>query len=178
MIEFASNHEMDISSQTYEVKVINQSGIEEAAEDNGGVMRDSLTEFWDTFYMQLCIGNEYKLPVLRHDMTAPLWKSVAKIIRLGWEKENIFPVKLAPPFIEQCLFGEGDCPQFRRFSMPKVLKSEGSQFRRISSPKINTIIICVHLNQLSLLCDTSPYRLQVCIENIRRCSQIHIILNI
>ena len=29
----------------------------------------------------------------------------------------------------------GDCPQFRRFSIPKVLKSEGSQFRRFSNPK-------------------------------------------
>ena len=26
--------------------------------------------------------------------------------------------------------------QFRRFSIPKVLKSEGSQFRRFSSPKV------------------------------------------
>ena len=80
------------------------------------------------------------------------------------------------PTIPKVLNSEG--PQVRRFSIPKVLKSEGSQVRRVSSPKINTIIICVHLNQLSLLCDNSPYRLHVCIENIRRCSQIHIILNI
>ena len=32
---------------------------------------------------------------------------------------------------------EGGCmSQFRRFSIPKVLKSEGSQFRRFSSPKV------------------------------------------
>ena len=30
----------------------------------------------------------------------------------------------------------GDCPQFRRFSIPKVLNSEGSQIRRFSSPKV------------------------------------------
>lgn len=49
--------------------MLRENGTPEVAEDNGGVMRDSLTEFWDTFYLQFTEGNECKVPVLRHDMT-------------------------------------------------------------------------------------------------------------
>ena len=39
--------------------------------------------------------------------------------------------------VNYCIpYVNGDCPQFRRFSIPKVLKSEGSQFRRFSNPKV------------------------------------------
>ena len=39
------------------VTMILPNGKEEAGEDNGGVMRDMLSEFWQTFYDNLC---EYK----------------------------------------------------------------------------------------------------------------------
>ncbi|KAJ8299371.1 hypothetical protein KUTeg_023431 [Tegillarca granosa] len=54
----------------YKIKMIGSNGIEEAAEDNGGVMRDALTEFYES-----------------------------------WKQEQVFPVQLAKPFMQQCLFG-------------------------------------------------------------------------
>ena len=44
--------------------------MEERAEDNGGVLRDSLTEFWETFYMRYCIGKECRYQLF--DMTCPV----------------------------------------------------------------------------------------------------------
>ena len=32
--------------------MLKEDGTPEAAENNGGVMQDALTEFWDTFYLQ------------------------------------------------------------------------------------------------------------------------------
>ena len=87
---------------TYEFKVINPYGREEQAEDGGGVMRDVLTEFWETFY-DSCKGSLVKVPVIRHDMPESRWDAVARVITLGYTQEKIFPVLLAKPFIESCL---------------------------------------------------------------------------
>ena len=39
-------------------------------------------------------------------MPSETWKAVANIIVLGWKQEGLFPMKIAPPFIQQCLFGD------------------------------------------------------------------------
>ena len=106
LITFARKEPMDLKHNKYEVKVIRADGMEEPAEDNGGVLRDSLTEFWETFYMRYCIGKECKVPVIRHDMPSEMWKAFVNIIVLEWEQGGLFPVKIAPPFIQQCLFGD------------------------------------------------------------------------
>lgn len=69
LIEYFSNDTLQSNhSSTFEIKMLRENGTPEVAEDNGGVMRDSLTEFWDTFYLQFTEGNEYKVPVLRNDI--------------------------------------------------------------------------------------------------------------
>ncbi|OWF36924.1 hypothetical protein KP79_PYT02640 [Mizuhopecten yessoensis] len=68
-------------------------------------MRGALTEFWETFYLQYTEGNIYKVPVLRHDMTDEQWKAVAAVIRMGFIQEGVFPIKLAPSFMQQATFG-------------------------------------------------------------------------
>ena len=81
------------------------------------------------------------------------FKSAVKHRQLGYGYPRGQTVHLAE--------ATGDCPQFRRFSIPKVLNSEGSQVRRFSSPKINTLIICVFFYHVSILCDTGPSRICV-----------------
>ena len=94
------------SSLKYEVKMLQEDGTPELAEDNGGVIRDALTEFWDTFYLQYTVGNSFKIPCVRHDMSESHWKAVAMVILMGYKQEGIFPIKLAPPFMKYALFGE------------------------------------------------------------------------
>ena len=72
-------------------------------------MRDALSEFWETFYLQYTEGNTYKVPVLRHDMTDIKWKAVAAIIKIGFQQEEVHPIKLAPPFMQQAIFGTCNC---------------------------------------------------------------------
>lgn len=106
LIDFFSQANIPSHSSTvFEINMLKEDGTPEAAEDNGGVMRDSLTEFWDTFYLQYTEGNTYKVPVLRHDMTDVQWKSVASVIRMGFYQEKVFPIKLAPSFMQQAIFG-------------------------------------------------------------------------
>jgi hypothetical protein len=90
---------------TFEMKMLKEDGTEELAEDNGGVMRDALSEFWETFYLQFTEGNLYKVPVIRHDMTEAHWRAVAIVIRLGFLQENVFPIRMAPAFMQQAIFG-------------------------------------------------------------------------
>ena len=94
-------------SVTYEVKMLKEDGSSELAEDNGGVMQDALTEFWDTFYLQYTVGNNFKVPWIRHDMSESHWQSVAMVLVMGFKQEGIFPIKLAHGI---CSFGRTTNP--------------------------------------------------------------------
>lgn len=41
--------------------------------DDGGVMRDVLSQFWDDFYEQCTMGNDFKMPYLRQDFGKAEW---------------------------------------------------------------------------------------------------------
>ncbi|XP_033736059.1 uncharacterized protein LOC117324357 [Pecten maximus] len=86
--------------------MLKENGTPEIAEDNGGVLRDALSEFWDTFYLQYTEDNSYKVPVIRHDMTEIQWRAIAKVIRMGYVQEGMFPIKLAPSFMQQAIFSQ------------------------------------------------------------------------
>ena len=106
LIDFFSKEENQSNClTTYEIKMLKEDGSPEAAEDSGGVTRDALTEFWETFYLQYTEGNTYKVPVLRHDMTEVKWKAVATVIKIGFSQEGVYPIKMAPSFMQQAIFG-------------------------------------------------------------------------
>ncbi|OWF36793.1 hypothetical protein KP79_PYT02860 [Mizuhopecten yessoensis] len=104
LIAFFSHDQSNNSK--FEIKMLKEDGTQEIAEDNGGVMRDALSEFWDTFYLQYTEGNSYKVSVIRHDMTGTQWRAVAKVIKMGYGQEGVFPIKLAPSFMQQAIFGQ------------------------------------------------------------------------
>nr|XP_020470855.1 uncharacterized protein LOC109968716 [Monopterus albus] len=86
-------------------KVILPDGRLEMAVDDGGVLRDVLSEFWNDFYEQCTMGNSFKVPYLRHDFGKQEWESIGRIIKFGWQKERYLPVKLSPVLLEQAVFG-------------------------------------------------------------------------
>jgi len=88
-----------------EVKLLLPNGQFEMGHDFGGVFRDCLSEFWQEFYDQCTLGNNFKVPFLRHDFGKEKWESVARIILFGWKKEKYLPIKLAPVILEQAIQG-------------------------------------------------------------------------
>ncbi|CAM4735478.1 unnamed protein product [Leuciscus chuanchicus] len=87
------------------MKVILPDGRLENAVDEGGVLRDVLSEFWHDFYEQCTLGNSFKVPYLRHDFGQQQWESIGRIISFGWQREKYLPVKIAPVMLEQAAHG-------------------------------------------------------------------------
>lgn len=87
------------------IQVILPDGRLEKAVDEGGVLRDVLSEFWQDFYEQCTLGNDFKVPYLRHDFGQNQWESIGRIIAFGWQKEKYLPVKIAPVILEQAAIG-------------------------------------------------------------------------
>lgn len=100
-------HFLDESVLGCEIKIqlIAPDGKLERGYDEGGVVRDCLSEFWNDFYEQCTMGSSFKVPFLRHDFGQVHWESVGRIIAFGWQKEKYLPVKLAPVILEQATFG-------------------------------------------------------------------------
>ena len=88
------------------ITMILPDGQEEGASDDGGVTRDCLSEFWQSFYERCTLGRSCKVPCLRHDFGVQQWQAVGKILSFGWRQESYFPIEIAMPFFEQCLFDE------------------------------------------------------------------------
>ena len=89
-----------------EVSMKLPNGKTEEGEDSGGVLRDALSEYWETFHKKCTRGNLVRIPVIRHDMT-PYWKEIAKVLVLGYKLTGYFPIYLCQPFLEVCLSSEG-----------------------------------------------------------------------
>ena len=85
--------------------VILPNGDAERADDFGGVMRDVITEFWEQFYESCTVGYNLKIPILRHDFQQDDWAAVARVIAIGWTLQKMLPVRLAPSFLNCCLYG-------------------------------------------------------------------------
>lgn len=85
------------------IEMILPNGTSEQAEDMGGVLRDTISEFFTTFYEICTMGAAFKVPCLRHDLQKEEWSAVGKIILESYETEKYFPIKIAPTFIKDCM---------------------------------------------------------------------------
>lgn len=89
--------EMDI-----EVEMVEENGKVEAAEDTGGVLRDTLSEYWTTFHIKCTNQSEMCVPVIRHDMR-DTWSTCVKVMCWGYKLCGYFPIFLSKPFVCHCL---------------------------------------------------------------------------
>ncbi|XP_054260143.1 uncharacterized protein LOC128984800 [Macrosteles quadrilineatus] len=80
------------------------NGQPERALDTGGVLRDCLGEFWTSFYDQFTEGTTLKVPIITQEFKEEQWTAIAKIIKMGWEQEKYFPIKIVPTLFEQCFY--------------------------------------------------------------------------
>lgn len=124
------------------VEMYLSNGSKKSALEAGDVFRDALTEVWNSFYEICTSGTNLKIPVLRENFNKAKWEAVAEILLIGWKQMQSFPIKIAPAFIEKCIFAqiytdltetfllvisesEKGCNQifFRKILMKAILKS-------------------------------------------------------
>ena len=90
----------------FDIEMLLPNGKIELAEDNGGVMRDALCEFWSEFYEKCTDGERMKVPIISANRKEEHWTSYAKILVLGYKQENYLPVQLAPCFMRSAISGD------------------------------------------------------------------------
>jgi hypothetical protein len=104
--DFFMNQQFDMRRQTLQIKMILPNGETEIAEDSGGVLRDCLSEYWNSFYTNRTTGNQLKVPVLLHTVNGSRWSAVGKIIAIGYYFEKYYPSQLASCFLEYSVNGD------------------------------------------------------------------------
>ena len=90
--------------------MVNTFGKEEWGVDNGSVLRDALSAFWCSFYDSCTIGEDERVPAIRHDFKEAEWEATARILVKGYKEVKFFPVKLSKAFIFATLFEEKQLP--------------------------------------------------------------------
>lgn len=123
--EFIMTHELVF-------KRILPNGTTEVAVDEGGVARDCITEFWESFFDHCCTGSEFRVPFLRHDFMEEEWKAIARVIFFGFTRHGYIPIKIAPTLLEIAIFGKPisslantflfTLPQYQREIVQKALQ--------------------------------------------------------
>lgn len=87
------------------IELIHPNGLPEKGVDTGGVLRDTLSEFWTTMYEICTVGTDIKVPCINHNFKEEQWRAIAKVFYMGWINTQYLPIKLALPIVEQILFG-------------------------------------------------------------------------
>ncbi|KAB0804069.1 hypothetical protein PPYR_01039 [Photinus pyralis] len=93
----------NISFKNMQIEMVLPNGKTELAEDLGGVLRDTISEFFNTFYETCTMGTELKVPCLRHDFQKEEWSAIGHIIKESFVSEKYFPIRIAPAFFKSSL---------------------------------------------------------------------------
>ena len=134
------NHFVDDTNlhKVVDVKMIDPRGVEEKGEGVGFV-RDAFSLFWHDVYNSYMLGEDERVPSIRHDVSQEKWQAIARILLKGYTQERYFPIKISKVFLCSCLFGEetvtGDT-YFDSF-MKYVSKTEAHLIERILSDSLS-----------------------------------------
>ena len=101
LLAFAVQSTLNIATDHLTVCIKDEKG-----EDSGGVLRDCLVEFWQSFYNRFTVGNQGKVPVTVHTLQEREWQGIAHIIILGFKQERYFPIQLSKIWMKKCMFPE------------------------------------------------------------------------
>ena len=102
-----------------EVIAIDCRGIDELGKGIG-VLRDILSLFWKEVYKSLFIGENERIPFVRHDYQRDEWEAVARILVKGYLSCQYLPLLLSPTFLAYLFWGESV------ITSPMLLKSLGN----------------------------------------------------
>lgn len=94
-----------IVNKFLKIKMINDHGYDEKGE-GCGVVRDAFSLFWQDSYVSLMLGEEERVPCIRHDMGKQHWQAVARIFVKGFLQAGYFPIQISQVFLTSLMFGE------------------------------------------------------------------------
>jgi hypothetical protein len=85
--------------------IIDARGEEEMGRGTG-VMREIFTLFWSEFADSSMIGEEERVPFIRHDYNRETWRAVARILVKGFTDCSYFPLRLSKVFMCNVFYDE------------------------------------------------------------------------
>ena len=94
-----------IMGQDIEIIVIDARGVEEVGR-GVGVLRDVFSLFWKETYDSLFIGENERVPCVRHDYQREEWVAVGRILVKGYLTCQYLPVLLSQMFLACLFWGE------------------------------------------------------------------------
>ena len=94
-----------IMSQDIEIIVIDARGVEEVGRDVG-LLRDVFSLFWKETYDSLFVGENERVPFVRHDYQRDEWVAVGRILVKGYLTCQYLPVLLSQTFLACLFWGE------------------------------------------------------------------------
>lgn len=103
MIRIYSNP--SIIKDNIEMIVINQKGEKEKGKGSG-ILQDMYSMFWRDAYESLMLGEGECVPCIRHDYQREEWEVIGRILLMGYQTCQYFPLRLSKAFIVHCFFGE------------------------------------------------------------------------
>ena len=71
-----------------------------------GVVRDALSLFWKEVYDSLLIGENERVPFIRHDYRRYDWEAIARVLLKGYRMCQYLPLLVLKTFMSYVLFGE------------------------------------------------------------------------
>ncbi|CAH3036081.1 unnamed protein product, partial [Pocillopora meandrina] len=94
-----------IMSQDIEIIVIDARGVEEVGR-GAGLLRDVFSLFWKETYDSLFVGENERVPFVRHDYQRDEWVAVGRILVKGYLTCQYLPVLLSQTFLACLFWGE------------------------------------------------------------------------
>lgn len=85
--------------------IIDAKGEEEKGRGTG-VIREIFTLFWSEFADSSLIGEEERVPFIRHDYNRETWQAVARILVKGFTDCSYFPLRLSKVFMCSVFYDE------------------------------------------------------------------------
>lgn len=121
------------------VKMIDPRGVEEKGE-GVGVVRDAFSLFWNDVYNSYMLGEDERVPSIRHDVSREKWQAIARILLKGYMQERYFPIKISKVFLCSCLFGEETVTDdmYLDSFMKYVSKTEAHLIERVLTNSLST----------------------------------------
>ena len=121
------------------VKMVDARGTVEKGEGIG-VVRDMLSLFWNDVYNSFMLGEDERVPYIRHDVTRDKWQAVARVFAKGFTQLGYFPIRLSKVFLSSCLFGEDSVTEdmYLESFLKYISKTEADLIEKVLSNSVDT----------------------------------------
>ena len=84
------------------------------------------------------LGEDERVPIIRHDVSKPMWQAIARVMLKGYFQEHYFPIQISPVFLS-CLFGEESVTleMYFNYFMNYISKPEANLVEKVLSSSVS-----------------------------------------